>query len=110
FESTRTCKPGGYAGFEVVEASLQAHIKASTRDLLTEGRKMSKLTIRLRTQGKAVAALLKLYKADPDFAQELEKLRTNYLPVLEQWLKIAVPDWVKMKKAREFVIIYSKGR
>lgn len=60
---------------------------------------MSKLTIRLRTQGKAVAALLKLYKADPDFAQELEKLRTNYLPVLEQWLKIAVPDWVKMKKA-----------
>jgi len=59
---------------------------------------MSKLTIRLRTQGKAVAALLKLYKADPDFAQELEKLRTNYLPVLEQWLKIAAPSWLKMKE------------
>lgn len=60
---------------------------------------MSKLTIRLRTQGKAIAALLKLYKADPDFTQELEKLRTNYLPVLEQWLKIAVPDWLKMRDA-----------
>ncbi len=69
---------------------------------------MSKLTIRLRTQGKAVAALLKLYKAYPDFAQELEKLRTNYLPVLEQWLKIAAPDWLKMRETltrKEFLTI-----
>jgi len=49
---------------------------------------MSKLTISLRTKGKAVAALLKLYKAEPNFVQELENLRTNYLPVLEQWLKM----------------------
>ena len=59
---------------------------------------MSKLTIRLRTQGKAIAALLKLYKADPDFTQKLERLRTNYLPVLKQWLKIAAPDWLKMRE------------
>ena len=59
---------------------------------------MSKLTIRSRSQGKAIAALLKLYKADPDFAQELENLRTNYLPVLEQWLKITVPGWLKMRE------------
>jgi hypothetical protein len=60
---------------------------------------MSKLTIDLRTKGKAVAALLKLYKADADFAQELERIRTNYAPVLEKWLKIAVPGWIQMKKA-----------
>jgi hypothetical protein len=60
---------------------------------------MSKLTIDLRTKGKAVAALLKLYKAEADFAQELEKIRTNYVSVLEQWLKIAVPNWIQMKKA-----------
>jgi hypothetical protein len=59
---------------------------------------MSKLTIRLRTQGKAVAALLKLYKVEPDFARELEELRITYLPALEQWLKIGVPNWMKMKK------------
>ena len=59
---------------------------------------MSKLTISLRTKGKAVAALLKLYKAEPNFVQELENLRTNYLPVLEQWLKITVPGWLKMRE------------
>lgn len=60
---------------------------------------MSKLTISLRTKGKAIAALLKLYKAEPNFAQELEKLRIIYIPVLEKWLEIAVPSWVKMIKA-----------
>ena len=60
---------------------------------------MPKLTIRLRDKGQAVAALIKLYKADPDFAQELEELRTSYLPILEQWLEIAVPDWF-YKEAR----------
>lgn len=47
---------------------------------------MSKLTIDLRTKGEAVAALLKLYKAEADFSQELEKLRIIHIPVLEQWL------------------------
>jgi len=60
---------------------------------------MPKLTISLRNRGKAVAALLNLYKAEPNFVEELEKLRIIYLPVLEQWLKIAVPDWTKMRKA-----------
>ena len=60
---------------------------------------MSKLTIDLRTKGKAVAALLKLYKAEADFAQELEKIRTKYSPVLEKWLEMAVPRWIQMKKA-----------
>lgn len=60
---------------------------------------MPKLTISQRTKGKAVAALLKLYKAEPDFARELEELRTVYMPVLEQWLKIVLPGWVKMKKS-----------
>ena len=59
---------------------------------------MPKLTISQRTFGKAIAALLKLYKAEPSFVQELEELRITYLPVLEQWLKIGVPNWIQMKK------------
>jgi len=59
---------------------------------------MPKLTISQRTLGKAVAALLKLYKAEPSFVQELEELRITYLPVVEQWLKICVPNWIQMKK------------
>jgi len=59
---------------------------------------MSKLTISQRTKGKAVAALLKLYKAEPNFARELEELRTIYMPVIEQWLKIGVPNWIQMKE------------
>ena len=68
---------------------------------------MPKLAISQKTKGKAVAALLKLYKAEPDFARELEELRTVYTPVLEQWLKIGVPKWMQMKKAltqKEFSI------
>ena len=60
---------------------------------------MPKLTINIRTRGKAVAALLKLYKAESDFARELERLRIAYLPVLQQWLKIAVPGWVKTRRS-----------
>jgi len=59
---------------------------------------MSKLTIDLRTKGEAIAALLKLYKAERDFARELEELRIIYLPALEQWLRIGVPNWIQMKK------------
>jgi hypothetical protein len=59
---------------------------------------MSKLTISQRTFGKAMAALVKLYKAEPGFVKELEELRITYSPVLEQWLKIGVPNWIHMKK------------
>jgi hypothetical protein len=59
---------------------------------------MPKLTISQRTFGKAIAALLKLYKAEPDFARELEELRITYSPVLDQWLKIGVPNWIQMQK------------
>jgi len=59
---------------------------------------MPKLTINQRTKGKAVAALLKLYKAEPDFTRELQELRVTYSPVLEQWLKIGVPNWIQMKE------------
>ena len=59
---------------------------------------MPKLTIDQRTKGKAVAALLKLYKAEPGFANELKELRATYLPVLTQWLKIGIPNWIQMKK------------
>jgi hypothetical protein len=59
---------------------------------------MPKLTINQRTEGKAVAALLKLYKAEHGFADKLKGLRATYSPVLEQWLKIGVPKWIRMKK------------
>jgi len=59
---------------------------------------MPKLTIKQITCGKAVAALLKLYKSEPHFMRELEELREKYLPVLEQWLKLAIPNWIKMRE------------
>jgi len=59
---------------------------------------MPKLTISQRTFGEAIAALLKLYKAEPGFANELKQLRATYLPVLKQWLEIGVPNWIQMKK------------
>ena len=59
---------------------------------------MPKLTIKQRTYGKAVAALLKLYKSEPGFMRELEELRMTHLPVLEQWLKLAVPNWIQMRE------------
>ena len=58
---------------------------------------MPKLTIKQRTCGRAVIALLKLYKSEPHFMRELEELREKYLPVLEQWLKLAIPNWIKMR-------------
>ena len=59
---------------------------------------MPKLTIKQRTYGKAVAALLKLYKSEPDFIRELEKLHKTYSKVFEQWLKLAIPNWIKMRE------------
>jgi hypothetical protein len=59
---------------------------------------MPKLTIGQRTAGKAVAALLKLYKAESKFTQELEELRTSYMPAFEQWLEIILPEWIRMKE------------
>jgi hypothetical protein len=58
---------------------------------------MPKLTINQRTKGEAVAALLKLYKTEPEFMRELQELRIIYSPVLEQWLEISVPKWIQMK-------------
>ena len=59
---------------------------------------MPKLTIDQRTKGKAVAPLLNLYKAEPDFAKELKELRTDHSQIFEQWLTIAIPSWIQMKK------------
>lgn len=59
---------------------------------------MPKLTIDQRTKGKAVAALLKLYKAEPEFMRELRELRITYSPVLERFLNIGVPKWIQMKE------------
>ena len=59
---------------------------------------MPKLTINQRTFGKAIAALLNLYKAEHGFANELKELQATYLPVLKQWLEIAAPNWIQMKK------------
>jgi hypothetical protein len=59
---------------------------------------MPKLTISQRTFGKAIAALLKLYKAELGFVKELDELRITYSPVLEKWLEAGVPNWIQMKK------------
>jgi len=60
---------------------------------------MPKLTINQRTKGKAVAALLKLYKAEPEFMRELQELRITYSPVLERFLNTGVPKWIQMKES-----------
>lgn len=68
---------------------------------------MPKLTIPMRTEGKAVGCLLRLYKREPAFVQELERLRILYHPVVEEWLQTSVPGWVKMREAltrKEFLI------
>jgi len=59
---------------------------------------MPKLTIDQQTKGKAIAALLNCYKADLAFVKELEKLRITYSPMLAQWLKLGVPNWIQMNK------------
>jgi len=68
---------------------------------------MPKLTIPLRSKGRAISYLLKLYKGEPSFLQELKDLRVLYLPTVEEWLRVSVPAWVKMKEAlarNEFLI------
>jgi hypothetical protein len=57
---------------------------------------MPKLSIDERTKGKAVAALLQLFKAEPDFAYELDSIRNQYVNVLENWLRKQIPDWDKV--------------
>ena len=60
---------------------------------------MPKLTIPMRTTGKAVGYLLKLYKKEPGFTEELERLRNLHVAVVEEWLNKSVPEWVKVREA-----------
>lgn len=60
---------------------------------------MPRLTIPIRTTGKAVGYLLKLYKKEPGFAEELEKLQTLYISIVKEWLNKSVPEWVKVRDA-----------
>ncbi len=60
---------------------------------------MPKLTIDQRTKGKAVAALLELYKAEPDFMTVLKEIRITNLPAVEHLLKAGVPKWIQMRES-----------
>jgi hypothetical protein len=60
---------------------------------------MPKLSIDERTKGKAVATLLALYKAEPDFVRELSTIRSQYVNVLEHWLRNQIPEWDKAVKS-----------
>ena len=58
---------------------------------------MPKLTIPERTYGKAIGYLIDLYKKEPRFIEELQKLRSVYEPAVIGWLDSTVPKWRRLQ-------------
>ena len=58
---------------------------------------MLKLTILERTYGKAIGCLIELYKKEPGFIEELQKIRSVYEPAVIKWLDSSMPQWRKLK-------------
>ncbi len=58
---------------------------------------MPKLTIPERTYGKAIGCLIDLYKKDPGFIEELQKIRSVYEPAVIKWLDSSIPRWRRLQ-------------
>ena len=58
---------------------------------------MPKLTIPERTYGKAIGCLIDLYKKEPGFIEELQKIRSVYEPAVIKWLDSTVPKWRRLQ-------------
>lgn len=58
---------------------------------------MPKLTIPERTYGKAIGCLIDLYKKEPGFIEELQKIRSVYEPAVIKWLDSSVPQWRRLQ-------------
>ncbi len=58
---------------------------------------MPKLTILERTYGKAIGCLIDLYKKEPGFIEELQKIRSVYEPAVIKWLNSSVPQWRRLQ-------------
>ncbi|MFC1969318.1 hypothetical protein ACFLVF_02380 [Chloroflexota bacterium] len=58
---------------------------------------MPKLTIPERTYGKAIGCLIDLYKKEPGFIEELQKIRSVYEPAVITWLDSSVPQWRRLQ-------------
>jgi len=58
---------------------------------------MPKLTIPERTYGKAIGCLIDLYKKEPGFIEESQKVRSVYEPAVIKWLDSSVPQWRRLQ-------------
>ena len=58
---------------------------------------MPKLTIPERTYGKAIGCLIDLYKKEPGFIEELQKIRSVYEPAVIKWLDSSVHQWRRLQ-------------
>ena len=58
---------------------------------------MPKLTIPERTYGKTIGCLIDLYKKEPGFIEELQKIRSVYEPAVIKWLDSSVPQWRRLQ-------------
>lgn len=67
---------------------------------------MPRLTILERTYGKAIGCLIALYKKEPGFVEELQKIRSVYEPAVIKWLDSSVPQWRRLQAE----LIQAKGR
>lgn len=57
-------------------------------------------------KGHAVANLMDLYRGDPGFVEERERLRQPYLPLLGEWLEVVYAFWVdfgQIVSAKEYL-------
>jgi len=69
-------------------------------------RAMPKLTIPERTYGKAIGCLIDLYKKEPGFIEELQKIRSVYKSDVIKWLDSSVPQWRRLQAE----LIQARGR
>jgi len=58
---------------------------------------MPKLTIPERTYGKAIGCLIDLYKKEPGFIEELQKIRSVYKSAVIKWLDSSMPRWRRLQ-------------
>ena len=74
---------------------------------------MPKLSYPKITKGDAITALLKIYRKEPDFMTELEKIRQPYLAILSKFAKDAFAFFndgtMSPAEYYQAVIDYNKG-
>jgi hypothetical protein len=54
---------------------------------------MPKLSIPVRTTGRAIECLVYLYKKEPGFSEQLQEIRSVHEPAVIKWLDSSIPQW-----------------